>query len=146
LILILNILKELTILSLIFSLVNFCSATMASKKDRGKGKIVNPSDNKSEHYSVEGDSSFDFKNWSIPRLPDKEVYKTSWFKSSFRTEYAVKTVEQTIPISHRNEDFELFNKRFVNQSLAKGFKFLHVGAVQVTVKPLTRIGIDASVF
>jgi hypothetical protein len=43
----LNILKELTILSLIFSLVNFCSATMASKKDRGKGKIVNPFDNKS---------------------------------------------------------------------------------------------------
>jgi len=75
LILILNILKELTILSLIFSLVNFCSATMASKKDRGKGKIVNPSDNKSEHYSVEGDSSFDFKNWSIPRLPDKEFTK-----------------------------------------------------------------------
>lgn len=80
----------------------------------------------SEHYSVEGDSSFDFRNWSIPRLPDKEVYKTSWFKSSFRTQYAVKTVEQTIPISNRNEDFELFNRRFVNQSLAKGFKFLHV--------------------
>jgi hypothetical protein len=99
----------------------------------------------SEHYSVEDDSSFDFKNWSIPRLPDKEVYKTSWFKSSFRSEYAVKTVEQTIPISNRNEDFELFNKIFVNQSLAKGFKFLHIGAVQVVIKPLTRIGIDASV-
>jgi hypothetical protein len=108
---------------------------------------VNLPDNvvNSEHYSVEGDSSFDFKNWSIPRVPDKEVYKTSWFKSSFRAKYAVKTVEQTIPISNRNEDFELFNKRFVNQSLAKGFKFLHIGAVQVAVKPLTRIGIDASV-
>jgi len=46
LILILNTLKELTIPSLIFSLVNFCSATMASKKDRGKGKVVNPSINK----------------------------------------------------------------------------------------------------
>jgi hypothetical protein len=93
----------------------------------------------SEHFSVEGDSSFDFRNWSIPRLLDKEVYKTSWFKSSFRAENAVKTVEQTIPISNRNEDFELFNKRFVNQSLAKGFKFLHIEAVQVAVKPLTRI-------
>jgi hypothetical protein len=46
LILILNILKELTISSLIFSLVNFCSATMASKKDRGKGKVVNSYVNK----------------------------------------------------------------------------------------------------
>jgi hypothetical protein len=68
----------------------------------------------SEHYSVEGDSSFDFKNWSISRLPAKEVYNTSWFKSSFRTGYTIKTVEQTIPISSRNEDFELFGKRFVN--------------------------------
>jgi hypothetical protein len=42
----LNTLKELTIPSLIFSLVNFCSATMASKKDRGKGKVINPSINK----------------------------------------------------------------------------------------------------
>jgi hypothetical protein len=73
------------------------------------------------------------------------VYNTSWFKSSFRTEYAIKTVEQTIPISSRNEDFELFGKRFVNQSLAKGFKYLHVGAVQVAVKPLTQLGVDASI-
>jgi hypothetical protein len=41
-ILILCILKELIIPSLIFSLVNFCCATMASKKDREKGKLVNP--------------------------------------------------------------------------------------------------------
>jgi hypothetical protein len=99
----------------------------------------------SEHYSVEDDSSFDFRNWSIPRLPAKETYNTSWFKRSFRNESAIKTVEQTIPISNKNEDFELFNKRYVNNSLAEGFKFLHIGAVQVTVKPLTRLGIDASV-
>jgi hypothetical protein len=47
LILILNILKELIIPSLIFLLVNFYSATMASKKDREKGKIVNPPISKS---------------------------------------------------------------------------------------------------
>jgi hypothetical protein len=109
--------------------------------------FINLPDNvcNSEHYFVEGDPSFDFRKWSIPRLPAKEVYNTSWFKSSFRTEYAIKTVEQTIHISNRNEDFELFGKRFVNQSLAKGFKFLHVGAVQVAVKPLTRLDINASV-
>jgi hypothetical protein len=98
-----------------------------------------------EHFSVEDDSSFDFSKWSIPRLPVKEIYNTSWFKSSFRAEYAFKTVEQTIPISNRNENFELFSKRFVNNSLAKGFMFLHVGSVQVAVKPLARLGINAYV-
>jgi hypothetical protein len=34
--------KIVTLMALIFSLMNFCSATMASKKDRGKGKLVNP--------------------------------------------------------------------------------------------------------
>jgi hypothetical protein len=108
---------------------------------------VNLPDNvcNSKHFSVEDDSSFDFRNWSIPRLPAKEVYNTSWFKSSFRAEYTIKTVEQTIPISNRNENFELFSKRFVNNSLAKGFKFLHIGSVQVSVKPLTRLGINAYV-
>jgi hypothetical protein len=41
-ILILIILKELIPPFLISSLVNFCSATVTSKKDRGKGKLVNP--------------------------------------------------------------------------------------------------------
>jgi len=77
----------------------------------------------SEHYSVEGDSSFDFKNWSISRLPAKEVYNTSWFKSSFRTGYTIKTVEQTIPISSRNEDFELFGKDLLTSLLLKVLNF-----------------------
>jgi hypothetical protein len=38
----------------------------------------------------------------------------------------------------------LFNKRFLEASKAKKYKFLHVGSVQVAVKPLTRLGIDAS--
>jgi hypothetical protein len=39
----------------------------------------------------------------------------------------------------------LFNKKFVNDSLVKGYKFLHIGSVQVAVKPLTRLGINAFV-
>jgi hypothetical protein len=39
----------------------------------------------------------------------------------------------------------LFNKRFIESSKAKDYRFLHVGSVQVAVKPLTRLGINASV-
>jgi hypothetical protein len=39
----------------------------------------------------------------------------------------------------------LFNKIFIENSKAKGYKFLHIGSVQVVVKPLTRLGINASV-
>ena len=39
----------------------------------------------------------------------------------------------------------MFSKKFVNDSLAKGYKFLHIISVQVAVKPLTRLGINAYV-
>ena len=38
----------------------------------------------------------------------------------------------------------MFSKKFVNDSLAKGYKYLHIGSGQVVVKPLTRLGINAS--
>ena len=39
----------------------------------------------------------------------------------------------------------LFSKRNVNDFLAKEFSYLHIGLVQVVVKPLTRKGINAFV-
>ena len=38
-----------------------------------------------------------------------------------------------------------FQKEHINDFLAKKFSYLHIGLVQVLVKPLTRKGIDASV-
>jgi hypothetical protein len=39
----------------------------------------------------------------------------------------------------------LFNKKFLDAAKVKKYKFLHIGSVQVAVKPLIRLGIDASV-
>jgi hypothetical protein len=39
----------------------------------------------------------------------------------------------------------LFKKKFINNSLVKSYKFLDVGSVQVAVKTLTRLGINAYV-
>ena len=39
----------------------------------------------------------------------------------------------------------MFNRRSINEFLAKKFSYLHIGLVQVAVKPLTRKGINASI-
>ena len=39
----------------------------------------------------------------------------------------------------------MFSKRNINDFLAKKFSYLHIGLVQVALKPLTRKGINASV-
>jgi hypothetical protein len=100
----------------------------------------------SEQLSFESNDSFNFDKWNIPKLSNKEIYTTSWLKSAWKSEYSVKTVEQTFAISGNNSTFQLFNKIFVNDSKNKEYKFLHVGSVQVAVKPLTRLGINASDF
>jgi hypothetical protein len=98
-----------------------------------------------EQFSVESDNSFNFDKWNIPKLSTKDVYTTSWLKSTYKAEYSIMTVEQTFAISSNNETYQLFSKKFINDSLAKGYKFLHIRFVQVAVKPLTRLGINASV-
>ena len=99
----------------------------------------------SEHVSFENDNPFNFDKWSIPKLLPKDNYtNSSWLKSSFRSEYTVKIVEHTFAILGNNSTFQLFNKRFVEYFMAKGYKFMHIGFVQVAVKPLTKLGINAS--
>ena len=39
----------------------------------------------------------------------------------------------------------MFSAKFVKDSFDKGYRFLHIEFVQVTVKPLTRLGINTSV-
>jgi hypothetical protein len=98
----------------------------------------------SEQLSFENDNFFNFDKWNIPKLSSKEIYTTSWLKSTWRFEYSVRTVEQTFAISGNNSTFQLFNKRFTDNSKAKDYKLLHVRSVQVAVKPLTRLGINVS--
>jgi hypothetical protein len=109
------------------------STTSVSSRSSLPPDIVN-----SEHVS--------FDKWNIPKLSPKDIYTdSSLIKSTFKFEYTVKIVEQTYAISGNNTMFQLFNKKFVDISSSKGFKFLHIGFVQVAVKPLTRLGIDAFV-
>ena len=97
-----------------------------------------------EHFSIKDDNSFNFDKWNIPKLSTNEVYTTSWLKSTFKGKYSIKIVEQTFAISSNNEKYQMFGKKFINDSLVKCFKFLHIGSMHV-VKPLTRIGINVSV-
>ena len=105
-----------------------------------------------EDFSVEEtDPSVNWNQWMIPRMIPRiqpsSIYQTSWFKSnlSFNSEFKVKTVEQTCEVSNVQEKYHLFTKKSIQEFLSKGYKFLHIGSVQIAVKPLTRLGINASI-
>ena len=42
-------------------------------------------------------------NWDIPRVPITDIYYKGSFK--FRSDYAIKTVEKTISVIHKNDSF-----------------------------------------
>ena len=99
-----------------------------------------------EDHNVEEHELPDFQKWNIPKVDTKTVYKTSWPESMIHFAYKFRTVEHICSISKTYEKCCLFSKRNISEFIAtKKFSYLHIGMVQVTVKPLTRKGINAFV-
>ena len=99
-----------------------------------------------EDHNVDDSEIPNFTKWTIPKVDTKNVYKISWAKSTFHSAYKVRTVEQIFSISKTHEKCCLFTKKNIGEFLAsKKFSYLHIGMVQVAIKPLTRKGINASV-
>ena len=90
-------------------------------------------------------SNNDLQNCNIPKPDKKEVYRTSWVPTIFQQEHKVKTVERAYALSKDKEECLLFRKKDMREFRNKGFRFIHLGLIQVGFKPLTRRGINASV-
>jgi hypothetical protein len=90
-------------------------------------------------------SDNDLQNWSLPKVDKKGVYQTSWVSGVFKLKHKVKTVERAYALNKNQEECLLFRKREMKELKKKGFRFIHLGLIQVGIKPLTRRGINASV-
>ncbi|GAV79145.1 MP domain-containing protein, partial [Cephalotus follicularis] len=55
----------------------------------------------------------------------------------------IQTIEHTIKITKTQQNIQLFEKTI--KELAKNFKYIHFTLVEVTIKPLTRQGLNTSV-
>ena len=98
-----------------------------------------------EDHTVEENEIPDFQKWNIPKVNTKSIYNTSWAENTTFSQYRIRIVEQTFSISKTHEKCCLFSKRNINDFLAKKLSYLHIGLVQVAVKPLTRKGINAPI-
>ena len=85
----------------------------------------------------------DFRDWTIPKISTREIYKSTFL--NFRSDYNIKTVEKTYGINKNHERCQLFNKESLRQHRTSGYNFIHIGLVQVALKPLNIKGINASV-
>ena len=77
----------------------------------------------------------DLQNWNIPKESFNRVYQTRHF--DFVKNYNIKTSESTVAINRNIETIKLLVVEDINR-YRKNYKFLHIGLVQVAVKPLYR--------
>ena len=77
----------------------------------------------------------------MPKVNFSEIYYKTYFLS--RNKYFIKTIENTFSISSNQETVRLLKREDLDQ-IPSGYKYLHIGFVQVSIKPLTRIGLNTS--
>ena len=125
-------------------MMNRLCRSNSSVNTRSKSSLTSLSDIVHEEDEVLH-SDNDLQNWSIPKLDKKEVYRTSWVPAVFQAKHKVKTVERAYALSKNKEECLLFRKKEMREFRNKGYRFIHLGLIQVGIKPLTRQGINASV-
>ncbi|GAV67206.1 zf-CCHC domain-containing protein/MP domain-containing protein, partial [Cephalotus follicularis] len=81
-----------------------------------------------------------WQNWKPPKISNKEIYKYNPFNFTER----IQTIEQTIKITKTQQNIQLLDVKTIKE-LAKNFKYIHFALVQVTIKPLTRQGLNTSI-
>ena len=78
-------------------------------------------------------------DWNIPKIPTHQIYKSSRsLKKAFKTDYHVRTIEQVYSINKEYETYYLLPSLALLAHWKEGHNYLHIGLVQVGVKPLIR--------
>ncbi|QHN85881.1 Movement protein [Arachis hypogaea] len=111
-------------------------------------KVTRPEKLSPKHNIFEEEVCFEdinqaIDNWEIPKIHQDELYVPDDNKR--KSDYIIKTVENNIPLGpDSGEEFHLLTKQSVREH-ARHYKYLHIGCVQVAVKPLIREGLNASI-
>ena len=96
-----------------------------------------------EEHSYENISQ-DLGNWNIPSIDPKQIYHST-FSDNFKTNYNVKTVEKIYAINKEHESCSLFTTEIIKTYKKKNYNFIHIGLIQVAVKPLSVKRINSSI-
>ncbi|KAJ9177061.1 hypothetical protein P3X46_012314 [Hevea brasiliensis] len=114
----------------------------SSRSARFESEENEKSKNKNKEILLVSNIDNELNNWNLPPISSKLIYKsTNSFK--LRSDYIVKTVEQATPIHEGLSSRSLFSKELLKEH-QKTYQFLHIGMIQVALKPATRLGLNTS--
>ncbi|XP_043810348.1 uncharacterized protein LOC122723141 [Manihot esculenta] len=82
--------------------------------------------------------------WEIPKIDKEQIYKIPKL-NIFKTDYVIKTEKRDFQLSKPFEKITLLSAKTLNHHRSKKYKYIHIGLIQVGIKPLTREGLNTSI-
>nr|KYP49424.1 hypothetical protein KK1_028863 [Cajanus cajan]KYP49434.1 hypothetical protein KK1_028873 [Cajanus cajan] len=79
-------------------------------------------------------------NWSIPIVKKCEVYKQHSIWSTNQDEIHIS--EFCYPGTKTNKTINLLQQSILDEHIKKGYNYMHLGLIQVAVKPNYRLGVN----
>src|SRR5262249_17987468 len=120
----------------------FCrnlSVSSSSTSGTGGEKIVN-----NEEIIIQ-DFEKIIDNWKIPKVQKDQIYKQSKFNILQKSDYTIKTKERNINLTKPYETIKLLSHSSLNKHKERKYNYIHIGLVQVGIKPLTKEGLNTSI-
>lgn len=81
-------------------------------------------------------------NWKPPTTPISTIYKKGIL--DFKAARAIKIKEKVVPLYSENQSMSLLSKKTILKYINQGYRFMHIGLVQIAIKPLTVEGLNTS--
>jgi len=85
-----------------------------------------------------------FVNWVMPRMDIDTLYKIDLFE--FKKAYSVKIHEEAISLQSGMQTIGMINPVAITSHLKANYRFMHIGLVQVALKPLLKTGVNAPIY
>ncbi|KAK0590161.1 hypothetical protein LWI29_023362 [Acer saccharum] len=110
---------------------------------------IEPDDNNSiacqsvANYETNWDDR-DLVNWQLPNIQQYSIYRKSR-TLDFRSILGQKTKEINVKFHNNTFSTNLLNKNSLNHYHKIGYSDLHIGSVQIGLKPLAKIGLNNSI-
>ena len=85
-----------------------------------------------------------YANWNLPRIEIDTIYKIGTF--DFIKAYSCKTHEEVISLQNGLQTIDMIKQTSIDSHLKAKYRFMHIGLVQVAIKPLLKKGINAPIY
>ena len=85
-----------------------------------------------------------FANWVMPRIDIDTIYKIGTFE--FKKAYSIKTHKEAISLQSGMQTIGIIKQNSIKSHLKANYRFMHIGLVQVAIKPLLKTGVSAPIY